>query len=110
MSRAQILELRNDRGIADKATAYYAAQNGRYLRARGQEDSPGNLSLAHFLGPDGAAKVLGADPARSVESILPAEAIAANRSVLKGKTAQQVIQWAHKRIGATVDDAPDPVP
>jgi len=103
MSRTQILGLRHDRGIADKATTYYAAQNGAYLRARGLEDSPGNLSLAHFLGPEGASSVLRAAPDAPIEGLLSAEAIRANRTVLEGKSASQVIAWAHKRIGAAVD-------
>jgi hypothetical protein len=113
LSRDQILQLRHDKTIAAKATNYYAAMNSRYLRIRGLEDSPGNLSLAHFLGPEGAAKVLKADPSTPVESILPAEVIHANREVLKGKSADQVVAWAHKRIGAAVDyppARPDAVP
>lgn len=106
MSRQQILQLRHDKTIAGKATEYYAAQNGRYLRMRGLEDSPGNLSLAHFLGPEGASKVLKADPATPVESILPANVIEANHEVLRGKSADQVVAWAHKRIGAAVDHPP----
>jgi hypothetical protein len=103
MSRDQILALRHDRSIASRATELYAADNGRYLHARGLEDSPGNLSLAHFLGPEGAAKLLKAAPDAPVESLLPAEVVHANREVLQGKSASEVIAWAHKRIGAAVD-------
>lgn len=113
MSRAQILGLRSSKALTDKAIEYYGNENGRYLRARGLEDSPGNKSLAHFLGPDGAAKVLKADPATPVERILPREVITANREVLKGKSASEVVAWAHRRIGATVDGPvarPDSVP
>jgi hypothetical protein len=106
LSREQILQLRHDKTIAQRATDYYAAQNSRYLRIRGVEDSPGNLSLAHFLGPEGAAKVLKADPSTPVESLLPAEVIQANREVLRGKSASEVIAWAHKRIGASVNEPP----
>jgi hypothetical protein len=103
MSRAQILELRHDKAIAAKATDYYAAQNASYLHARGIEDSPGNLSLAHFLGPEGAKKLLRADPSTPVESLLPAEVVEANHEVLRGKSASEVIAWAHRRVGASVD-------
>lgn len=106
MSRDQILALRHDKDIAGRATSYYAAQNGSFLRARGLEDSPGNLSLAHFLGPADAAKVLKAEPGTPVESLLPAKVIEANHEVLRGKSADEVIAWAHKRIGATVDHPP----
>ena len=106
MSREQILQLRHDKTIAARATDYYAAQNSRYLRIRGLEDSPGNLSLAHFLGPEGAAKLLKADPSTPVESLLPPEVIHANHEVLQGKSASEVVAWAHKRIGAAVDQPP----
>ncbi|WP_028970163.1 hypothetical protein [Sphingomonas sp. URHD0057] len=106
LSRQQILQLRHDKTIAMRATDYYAAQNGRYLRIRGLEDSPGNLSLAHFLGPEGAAKVLKADPATPVENLLPGKVIRANHEVLQGKSADEVIAWAHRRIGSSVDHPP----
>jgi hypothetical protein len=106
MSRQQILDLRHNKDIAGDATQYYAAQNASYLRARGLEDSPGNLSLAHFLGPEGAATLLKADPRTPVESLLPAKVIEANHEVLRGKSADEVIAWAHKRIGAAVDHPP----
>lgn len=113
LSRDQILQLRHDKTIAQRATDYYAAQNSRYLRIRGLEDSPGNLSLAHFLGPEGAAKVLKAAPDTPMESILSPEVIHANHEVLQGKKASEVVAWAHKRIGAAVDvppARPDAVP
>jgi hypothetical protein len=106
LSREQILQLRHDKTIAQRATDYYAAQNSRYLRIRGLEDSPGNLSLAHFLGPEGAAKLLRAAPDTPVESLLPPEVIHANHEVLQGKSASEVVAWAHKRIGASVDQPP----
>ncbi len=106
MSEPQILALRSNKGLTDRAIQLYGDDNGRYLHARGFEDSPGNRSLAHFLGPEGADRLLKADPSAPVESLLKPEAIAANRQVLAGKSADEVIQWAHKRIGATVDHAP----
>jgi hypothetical protein len=106
LSRGQILQLRHDKAIAARATDYYAAQNGRYLRIRGLEDSAGNLSLAHFLGPADAAKVLKADPSTPIENIIDPKSFAANRKLLEGKSASEVIAWAHKRIGAAVEQPP----
>jgi hypothetical protein len=106
LSRDQILQLRHDKTITTRATDYYAAQNSRYLRVRGLEDSPGNLSLAHFLGPADAAKVLKADPSTPVESLLQAKVVEANHEVLRGKSADEVVVWAHRRIGAAVDHLP----
>jgi hypothetical protein len=106
LSRDQILQLRHDKTIAAAATNYYAAQNSRYLRIRGLEDSPGNLSLAHFLGPADAARVLQADPRTPIESILSPKVVSKNHEVLEGKSASEVVAWANKRIGAAVDQPP----
>jgi hypothetical protein len=106
MSRGQILGLRHDLGIATAAEQAFRADNGRFLRARGLEDSPGNLSLAHFFGPADAAKTLKADPHTPIENIIDPRSFAANRKLLTGKSADEVIAWANKRIGASVDHAP----
>lgn len=103
MSRAQILALRHDLPTAQRAEQIFRADNARYLRDRGVEDSPGNLSLAHFLGKSDAAKVLQAAPDTPIERLVDPKSLAANRKVLEDKSASEVIAWAHKRIGAMVD-------
>jgi hypothetical protein len=103
MSDAQILALRDNPEIGRQMTSLYRQENATALRRAGLEDTPGNLSLAHFLGPAGARDVLKAAPDTPVEQLLPANVIRANREVLAGKTAGEVIAWAHKRIGATTD-------
>jgi hypothetical protein len=106
MSDNQVLALRHNKDIASRAEQMFRADNGRYLRQHGLEDSPGNLSLAHFLGKADAAKVLKADPSTPIESLIDPHSLASNRKLLAGKSADQVIAWAHKRIGATVDHPP----
>lgn len=103
MSRQQVLALRHDLPTAQRAERLFRADNGAYLRARGIEDSPGNLSLAHFLGKSDAAKVLQADPSTPIEKVIDPKSFAANRKFLTGKSASEVVAWAHKRIGAAVD-------
>jgi hypothetical protein len=103
MGRAAILALRHDRPTAERAMQAFTADNGRYLRARGLEDSPGNLSLAHFLGKADATKVLQAAPDTPIERLVDPASLRANRKVLEGKSASEVVAWAHKRIGAAVD-------
>jgi hypothetical protein len=102
-SKAEILALRHDLPTAQKAEQLFRADNSKYLRDRGIEDSPGNLSLAHFLGKADAAKVLRADPATPIERVIDPKSFAANHKVLAGKSASEVVAWAHKRIGAAVD-------
>lgn len=107
MSEGQILALRHDKNIASAAEQRFRADNGAYLRQRGLEDSPGNLSLAHFLGKRDAARVLQANPDTPIGNVVSAESIAHNANVFKKiATADDMVAWAHKRIGAAVDHPP----
>jgi hypothetical protein len=107
MSKARILALRHDRGIAEKAESLFRADNGRYLRVKGQEDSAGNLSLAHFLGKADAVKVLQASPNTPIQQLVDPGSYRSNRTVFsKNDTAGKLVAWAHQRIGATVDAPP----
>jgi len=111
MSKGQILALRQDRKIAERAERLFRADNARYLMERGVDDSPGNLSLAHFLGKRDAARVLRASPDTPIAQVVDADSIAANKPVFNGRkskirTAGDMVAWAHRRIGATVDSAP----
>ena len=69
------------------------------LTSAGIQPTPGNTYLAHFLGAGGARSVLGADPNTPVSSLLSADAIAANKSVLEGKTAGEIAAWAANKFG-----------
>lgn len=128
MSRGDILALRAT-PEGDKLSAqmgpYLAQQNIGKLQAAGIDPTPPNVYLAHFLGPAGAMKVLGADPSTPMEQLEPPLAIAENKSIMKGKTAGDVINWAGRRLqqvnyarggkvrrgyadGGQPTDAPDP--
>ena len=55
--RQQILELRNDPQIASDMAAAFTRRNGDYLMGKfGRMPSPGELYIAHFLGPSGAER------------------------------------------------------
>lgn len=107
-SRNEILELRNDPELSREMTAHYEAKNARYLEARGLPATPGTKYLAHFLGPEGAATVLRAPAGTPVSKLLPGRAIAANKSILAGKTADEVVAWAQRKMGdaASVPSGP----
>jgi hypothetical protein len=77
----------------------FRADNIASLTSAGIQPTPGNTYLAHFLGAGGARSVLGADPSTPVSSLLSADAIAANKSVLEGKTAGEVAAWAANKFG-----------
>lgn len=97
-SRDEILALRNDPDLSRQMTEAYAAQNGKILSNSGFEANPGNTYLAHFAGPQGAVKVLSADPGAPVEAILGPQAVAAN-PFLKGMTAADLQAWASRKMG-----------
>ena len=90
----EVLALRRDPVLGREMTARYAEENGQYLKGRGLETTNRNLYLAHFLGPQGAVNVLSVDPSTPVERVLGEDQIAANASVLRGKTVGQVLAWA----------------
>jgi Transglycosylase SLT domain len=82
--RQAILDLRHDPDAASAMAAELAADNGDFLSgALGREASTTDLSLAHFLGADGAAKFLTAMGQNADASAAPffPEAAKANRAV-----------------------------
>jgi hypothetical protein len=101
-SEAEILALRSDPALSRQMVGVYAQQNATALRNQGLPVDNGTLYLAHFAGPQGAVALLKADPATPVEDILDAGAIAANPTVLPGKTAGEVIAWAAGKMGGAV--------
>lgn len=104
-SKEEILALRNDPALSRQMTEAYANQNGRILSGAGYEANPANTYLAHFAGPQGAVKVLSADPAAPVESILGSQAVAAN-SFLRGMTAGDLQAWAARKMGGASQQPP----
>ena len=99
LSEAQQLELRKDPAVSREMVRAYADENGKRLQKYGIPATAGTLYLAHFLGPDTAAAVIQAPPDAPVADLVGARAVAANRSVLKGKTAGDVVAWAGEKVG-----------
>jgi hypothetical protein len=97
-SAGDLLALKNDGNLAREMTGRYAEENATFLRNQGIQTTDGNVYLAHFLGPRGAAQVLKADPNASVASIIGQDAVNAN-SFLQGKTVADLQAWADKKMG-----------
>jgi len=97
-TNGEVLALRNDYALSREMTRLYAQENANFLAAQGLAQTPGNIYLAHFLGPRGAAQVLKADPGASIESIVGPDAVKANE-FLRGKSASWVESWADKKMG-----------
>jgi len=95
-TREQILQLKFDPALSREMTQAYESDNATFLQARGIQPTPGNLKLAHFAGPEGAAK-LHANPDAPVEAVLGRDAVAAN-PFLRGKRGADVVAWADKQM------------
>ena len=104
-SDAQILAQRSNSGLQDRLMASLTADNAAHLHSIGAPETAGNLYLEHFAGQGGAERILKADPHTPIESLMSKEAIDAN-PFLKGKTAGDVIDWAHRKMGGKVHDGP----
>lgn len=98
-SQSEILALRTDPKLSADMVSHYAAENADKLRARGIPVNEANTYLAHFLGPGGAVSLLSVDPNTPVSAVLGRDQIAANRSVLEGKTVGEVQEWAARKMG-----------
>lgn len=101
MSEATILALREDAAMSRQMVELYAQQNARVLEGAGLAVNEASLYLAHFLGPDGAVKVLSASATTPISQLLGSDQINANQSILDGKTAGQVVQWAAQKMQIT---------
>ena len=101
MSEAAILALREDAAMSRQMVELYAQQNARVLEGAGLAVNEASLYLAHFLGPDGAMKVLSASATTPISKLLGSGQINANQSILEGKTAGQVVQWAAQKMQIT---------
>ena len=76
--RAEVLKLREDPQIAADLAAAFTRNNGAYLYGKfGRMPSPGELYIAHFLGPKGAEKMFTAglaDPDQIAAKLFPKQA------------------------------------
>ncbi len=87
--RTEILKLREDPQIAADMAAAFTKSNGEYLEAKfGRMPSPGELYIAHFLGPQGAEKLFNAglkDPDQVAAKLFPNQARANPQIFYDGK-------------------------
>lgn len=97
-SDADLLTLKTDPVLGRQLTSDYAGDNQAFLKQNGLPVTPATTYLAHFAGPQGAAKVLQADPNASVSDILGPAAVKAN-PFLQGMNAQALQGWAAKKMG-----------
>lgn len=90
-----LLALRTDGKLSRELTIAYATMNAKNLQQAGFAPTPGNIYLAHFLGPTGAKQVLAARDATPIQQIVGTEAYNANKAVFdKAQTVGAVKAWA----------------
>jgi len=99
-----ILALKTDPQLARQATEAYAQQNQAVLSKAGLPVTDGNTYLAHFAGPQGAVKILQADPGASAGDILGPGVVKAN-PFLANMTAADLQAWAARRVGGQPSQA-----
>lgn len=97
MTRQQLLDLRFDPVLSREMVRNLARENEAFLRARGHPVTPGTMYLAHFLGPTGAHRTLGADPAATALSVHGAQVVDANPH-LRDMTVADLIAWADGKM------------
>lgn len=100
-SDKEILSLKGDSDLSHRMVDAYAEDNRKYLSSLGLPTDDGALYLAHFAGPEGAAKILTAKSETPIEKILPVSAINANPQI-KGRTALDLRQMTAGAVGSNV--------
>jgi hypothetical protein len=99
-SNAAILAQKLDPAVQDTLIRDLTATNASYLSRHGVAVDDGGLYLAHFAGPDGAVKLMAADPGASAASVLGERAVKAN-PFLADMNAGEVRAWADRKMGGT---------
>lgn len=92
-SPSELLQLKFDPQLSTEMTKAYEAENNARIAKAGFPVTPGNSYLAHFAGPEGALKVLSAQPDTPVAQLLGAKAVAANPHI-QNMTAADLAAWA----------------
>ncbi len=94
-----LLALKTDPQLSRQMTEAYAQQNQTVLAKAGVPVNDGTTYLAHFAGPQGAVKVLQADPGTSVADILGPGVVKAN-PFLANMSAADLQAWASRKMGS----------
>jgi len=101
--RAEVLKLRENPQVAADMAAAFTKSNGDYLKSKfGRMPSPGELYIAHFLGPQGAEKMFRAglsDPDQIAAKLFPHEA-SANRTIFYDHGQPRTIRQVYKALVA----------
>lgn len=100
MSRNDILSIRRTpegTALAERMGPALIQENAAFLSQRGHAPNARNVYLAHFFGPQGALKVLSANPSTPIEQIVGQDVVRAN-PFLRGKNASGALQFAEQAM------------
>jgi hypothetical protein len=114
-ARRAVMGLKLDPHAASLMAGELTSDHAAYLRGRlGREPSAGELYAAHFLGPQGSAKLIqavGSNPAASASALFP-DAARANRSIFyrdgRPATVSEVYANLTRAPGSGAVTAPAP--
>ena len=111
--RQEILGLREDPQIAADMAAAFTQSNGAYLEGKfGKHPSPGELYIAHFLGPQGAEKLFRAgldNPDQIAAKLFPKQA-KANPQIFYSGGEPRSIKELYRALVAKHIGTPETVP
>lgn len=96
LSDAQLMAMKNDPAVQDRIMSEFTSDNSNTLRSAGFDVNDRNLYLSHFLGPQGAVRVLRADPKSPITTAVDGSAISAN-PFLNGMTVGDLLTWAETK-------------
>ncbi len=109
--KAEVLALREDPQVASDLAAAFTRSNGEYLFEKfGRMPSPGELYIAHFLGPQGAEKMFTAglsNPDQIAAKLFPKQA-EANRAIFYENGHARTIREVYRSLVAKHDGQIDP--
>ncbi|MFQ6551452.1 M23 family metallopeptidase [Aestuariibius insulae] len=97
MNRADLLALRTDPSLSREMVTNLARENERYLRSQGHQITAGRLYLAHFLGPKGASRVLGASDNMTILALMGSGVVNAN-PFLRNYDVADLKAWADRKM------------
>jgi hypothetical protein len=110
--RKEILALREDPQIAADMAAAFTQSNGAYLEGKfGKHPSPGELYIAHFLGPQGAEKLFRAgldNPDQIAAKLFPKQA-KANPQIFYNSGEPRTIRELYRALVAKHVGTPETV-
>jgi hypothetical protein len=108
-SDAALIDMKYNASLSREMTTRYAEENERGLKSYGITPTAGNVYLAHFAGLGGAQR-LHSNPSGDAALVMAggdankAEGIREANGFLRGKSAQDVINWAARKMGGASGD------